>query len=442
MASCVGDGAKPIRSTATVLGRGDKSGKPRRETRSSSEAENIPAAKKTKVANLSVPSLSISTQTLFRDLAAGWIEKEMKWYAKAGYKPIDNKGEEKVADAHLKRACKEYQERFAFCTEQEEADSHCFSGSPYLLVAINVKSTWKTPDAFPRFRFALFRMQEDMSALFITLMPGPIHGSIDGEFSDMIGEYRRQNNLVAFVDKCHRGGGTYQPDISIAPMYPDPNPPPGIADRDTDRGGPQCRVVVEFEFGNRNADALREVGHVVLSHHYGSLFIGIKVWNKESAGTRNAGCFGAALVVWEKNHTTGVRAVRHALDFGTKPLSTQTKNAWNKAPTPLMLPRVPVATWVRPPPVPAQPVATPGQAQLGTPPGWSLDLPANAIFYRMPAPGTTATGGTVMGPAAGAGPGVGGAPAPPYLTAFNIPDFHVNLKQYQGQINVFLDKNP
>ena len=140
-----------VLSTATVLGRGDESGKPRRETRSSSEAENIPAAKKTKVANLWVPSLSISTQTLFRDLAAGWIEKEMKWYkyAKAGYKPIDNKGEEKVADAHLKRACKEYQERFAFCTDEEEADSHCFSGSPYLLVAINVKSTWKTPDVFP-----------------------------------------------------------------------------------------------------------------------------------------------------------------------------------------------------------------------------------------------------------------------------------------------------
>ncbi|CAB9507518.1 expressed unknown protein [Seminavis robusta] len=279
--SC-GDDAKPIRSTATA------SGKPRREARSSPTAENIPAAKKTKVANRLEPSRSISTQTLFRDLAAGWIEKEMVWYSKADYKPIDNKGKEKVADDHLKGVY--------------------------------------------------------MSALFITLMPGPIHGSVDGAFSDVIGEYVRQNNLATFVNKCHSGGGTYQPDISIAPVYPDPNPPTGIADVDMDRDAPQYRVVVEFEFGNQNADALQEVGHVVLSHHYGSLFIGIQVWKKEGIGARNAGCFGAALVVWEKNHTTGDMTVRHAFDFGTKSLSTQTKNAWNKAATPLinMLPQVPV----------------------------------------------------------------------------------------------------
>ena len=375
-----------------------------------------PAVKGTKVAVANVAE-PVSTVTLFRDLAAGWITKEEDWYGKpqADYTPIDNQGKERVADDHLEKAVEEYNNRFVFSTEEEDAESHQYSGSPYLLVATNVKSTWEAPAAFSQVRFMLAPMQEeDKSALFITFMPGIVHGTIDGAFADEIGAYLKQNNLKRVVKRSASGGGTYQPDIRLFPNFPDPNPPAGAADLDTDYDRTQSRVVIEFEFGNRNADGLREVGHTVLSNEYGSLFIGIKIWKRTHSGS-----FGAALVVWEKNHITGVVTLREAFDFGTKELATATKNAWNKPGTANMLPRVPVNLWQRPMPLQPLPVPQPGQPPPPTPPGWSLILPRDSLLYRMPAT----------------------AAAAQYLTApaLNFPDLSVDLKAYQGEIDDILD---
>ena len=84
------------------------------------------------------------------------------------YKPIDNGGKKIVDSKHLENATKEYSERFTFCTEEEDAESNQFSCSPYLSVAINVKSTWSAPLDFARFRFMLVAMEESSSALFIS----------------------------------------------------------------------------------------------------------------------------------------------------------------------------------------------------------------------------------------------------------------------------------
>lgn len=174
-------------------------------------------------------------------------------------------------------------------------------------------------------------------------------------------------------------------------------------------------MVVEFEFGHRNTDKLREVGHTVLSNEYGSLFIGIKIWKKTQKGT-----FGALLVVWEKNHNTGVVTVGEAFDFGTKELDTVTKTAWSKAGmTANMLPPTTVNLWQRPTPVAPRPSTRPGQPKLPTPAGWSLVIPKKFVLYGMPDTDTVAA---------------------QYLTspAFHLRDLIIDLKVYQGQIDSIL----
>lgn len=156
---------------------------------------------------------------------------------------------------------------------------------------------------------------------------GSFYLQIPSSLLPFAGKYLLDNGLQRVVYECHSGGGTYQPDIKLYPRYPyatgSPNPD---RDDDDDADAPYSRVVVEFELGNRNADALREVGYAVLDNDYGSMFVGVKVWKKDSRGT-----FGAALVVWEKDHVTGAMRVRSAFDFGTKGLQANTKNAWSRA---------------------------------------------------------------------------------------------------------------
>lgn len=160
--------------------------------------------------------------------------------------------------------------------------------------------------------------------------------------------------------KCHSGGETYQPDIRVSPRYPDPNGPTQDDDPNSD-DRTYTRLVVEFEFGNRNASKLREVGYGVLNNDFGTLFLGIKVWKKTQAGV-----FGAAAVLWEKDHATGIISEQEAFDFGTKELSLASKNAWNNAAVnvlPNHLPPVLVDNWTRPQPINA--VAAAGTAAAG-----------------------------------------------------------------------------
>jgi len=216
------------------------------------------------------------------------------------------------------------------------------------------------------FRFRLVLMQQN-SALFMTLMPGFVHGAVDASFSIMIGTYLVTNGLLQYVQQCHSGGGIYQPDVRIVPAIPDPAGP--YQDLDQDYGRPFSRVVIEFEFGNRNASAIRQVGFPVLSSNdYRASFVGIKVWKKTVAGV-----FCAVAVVWENDRGTEAVSVRQALDFGTKPLSTQTKDAWSHDAGANMLPPVPVGSWLRPPPMNA--VTTRLQ---------SVKSAKKAMFYRMP----------------------------------------------------------
>lgn len=119
----------------------------------------------------------------------------------SGYHPIDNAGRAHVSEEHLEEARVEYTARFAFCTEDEDANSHGFSGSPYLLVATNVKSTWTAPCEFHSLSFMLAPVKEGC-ALFITCMRGIMHGTIDGKFSDKLGFYLETNGVQKVVHKC------------------------------------------------------------------------------------------------------------------------------------------------------------------------------------------------------------------------------------------------
>ena len=196
------------------------------------------------------------------------------------YRPIDNAGEAQVSLEHLAHARTEYASRFAFCTEEEDASSHGFSGSPYLLVATSVDATWTVPEEFGSLKFMLVPIGEAKAcALFITCMPGVTHGSVDAIFSDRLGEYVLQHNLTFYVRKCHSGGNTYQPDIRVYPSFPDPTPPPQDQDPDLVNTA-YSRLVIQFEYGNRNASELREVGFAALNNDYATLFLGIKIWKK------------------------------------------------------------------------------------------------------------------------------------------------------------------
>jgi hypothetical protein len=313
-------------------------------------------------------------------MAEKWIQQEVAWYKDSSpfskYKPIDNEGKHVVDSSHLAKATKEYVERFAFCTQEEDAAaSGKFSGSPYLLVATNVKSTWTVSKEFAKFHFKLVAI-EDTSALFITFMPGIVHGTVDGALAGWILKYLGENNLDDHVSEAHSGGGTYQPDIRLFPEIPDPAGPHQDLDQDYDRA--QSRVVIEFEFGNRNASALRSVGFTVLNNDYGALFVGIKIWKKDRGGF-----FGAAAVLWGKDHATGTISISQAFDFGTKELSTQSKDAWSHA-GPIMLPPVPVGSWLRP--LPLHVIARPpiGQPRPAPQQAWCLVLRKDLMFYRMP----------------------------------------------------------
>jgi len=70
--------------------------------------------------------------------------------------------------------------------------------------------------SIPR-RFRLLPL-EDEWALFITCMPGFVHGTASAGASDMIGNYLQANGLASVVEKCHCGGELYQPDIRLLIM--------------------------------------------------------------------------------------------------------------------------------------------------------------------------------------------------------------------------------
>lgn len=362
----------------------------------------------------------LSIPMILAKMASEWVAKEHEWYtsSSSSYKPVSAEGNF-VSTAQLQAAVDEFSQRFAFVTEDEDAliSSEQRARSPYLLVATNVNPEWTVPEAFNLVRFMLVPdvNSESVSVLFITCMPGVIHGSVLGYLSDCLGEYLRKNKLQYHVVKCHSGGGTYQPDIRIFPVRPDPTPPAEDNDQDYDR--PYSRLVVEFEFGNRNGSALRQVGHAALSSDYASLFLGIKVWKKSKTGV-----FGAAAVLWGRDPDTGVDTLLQAVDFGTKALSQATMDAWN-TPGPAMLPPV-GEHWTRPLPincVKGYVPPHPGKDPLPSPPEWLLVLPARQILYR-----TT----------------YASAPSGQYImnALSQLDNLRIDLQVYVCMIDTYLDK--
>jgi len=330
------------------------------------------------------------------------------------YKPIDNNGQSAVPLSHLEKAGREYEKRFAFCTEEEASYSQEYSGSPYLLVATNVKANWTAPEEVSSFRFMLTPIDDDKCALFITCMAGIEHGTIDGNISDLVAAYIKDNGLKRAVRKCHSGGGTYQPDVRIYPRHPDlagPNP-----DTDPLHNRPYSRLVIEIELGNRNASGLREVGFATLDNDFSALFLGVKVWKRTLMGV-----FGAAAVLWEKNAVTGNMVLRSAFDFGSKQLTTASRAAWNNPQVnamPNRLPPVSPTDWVRPVPINAGAVPLLGMPEPPADPTWVLSLPKHLLLHRI----VTSPGG-------------------PYLNAAipTLPDLSIDLRELQGDINEVLD---
>ena len=119
-------------------------------------------------------------------------------------------------------------------------------------------------------------MEEDSSAPFIKFRQGIVHGTLNGTFAAKILHCVESHHLNGFVFQCNSGSRVHQPDTRLFPSHPGPS---GVnPDHDPDCNQPYGRLVVKFEFGNWNASALHQVGHIALSNHCGTLFAGIKIW--------------------------------------------------------------------------------------------------------------------------------------------------------------------
>ena len=277
-------------------------------------------------------------------------------------------------------------------------------GAPLLLVSECVRVKWEPPvkftvmDGCKHVRFVCIPCDEETSSLFIDYMPDV---RTDAHIGRILSVWLTSNLLVPVMRENHSGGGTYKPDKSVRPHLPDPNPPPGISDSDTDaKNLSYRRLVVEVEFCNRNAAKLRAVGHADFSNQFTSLFLGINIWKKGVRG------FGAIAVLWEKNPTTPVIAILRAVDFGTKAVSPSVKMKFNAVPPAgvNLLPVIPVPLWTRsvlpfgyaPPVFGLPPMPAPTSPSRFT-------LPYSHILHRVTYRGAPPANPYVLGPPRAAG---------------------------------------
>ncbi len=286
------------------------------------------------------PITSSSTIALLSKLAKKWVKAEMELYHhSSAYVPMisDKRGADPPLQ-HLEAACEELE-------RQEEQGQYTFYESPYLLVATNVTDDWQVPEAFDNRYSANFMLVpgeiKDSSTLLIKCFAGHIHGIVETQIFRAISLWIENNELFTFVFVPSNAGKVYKPDRTFGPRLPDLCNKSG--DEDSNRGKiPYPRLVVEIEHTHRTGRGLREVGFAAMSNAYTRLFLAVRVWDKTKDGD-----FSGAAVLWGKNDDDEIE-FRMAIDFGTKPLESVSKELFEELPESddMLLP--PVTNWTRP----------------------------------------------------------------------------------------------
>lgn len=319
------------------------------------------------------------------DDAALWFCKEQERaktsYLRAGpqYIPyIATNG--KIPTKHIHAAFSEFEKRFGQRTTTVKTAPKDDSQAPTVILVASgvIDEDWVPGEDIGHARFLLIPKLSPSggSALFLTYMPGPEHGSIDGSFADDFGAWRRRYPVLQkyFVSGQSSGGyGHYQPDKRLFPKkkFRDRQ------GRDVDRGNknlPYSRFNWEVEYDNRDPVELRQRGKVYMNCKYTRLFLAAKFYAPDG----NGGNFEASMVLWRKtNPANDVIAVVEAVSFGTKDLSDDHKREFF-APRHDRIVGVRPEQWRRP-----QPVENPDDDNATTPSEWMLSVPFSGIVYKV-----------------------------------------------------------
>jgi len=324
-----------------------------------------------------------------KEKAKKWLEEEMAYHSKEGYlveagayhPQIISKGK-KISALQHKKAAEEYEKRMS-------AKKSCGAVRP-VLVALGVAkdSTFKDflddhtgPIKSASYLYLPYLSweEEDVGALFITYMPGPVHGAIDAVFHGDAQNWRKTAHRALrsiIATGCSSGAhNAVQPDFRVMPN-------PNNKDRngnDVDRAHkdvPHTRLYWEIECDHRKIVDLRRHGAFLMGRtEHARFFVGATI-SKPDPNDRS---FEAAMVLWGKNESNEV-SVLQAVSFGTKDLSDETKkqcktqHSVNQA-----LPAVQDAAWRGPPDAGALPEMMPDP----TPAAWLLCVPTSGLLYKV-----------------------------------------------------------
>jgi hypothetical protein len=306
--------------------------------------------------------------------AGRWLKAEQEYYKSRGditYSPVT--AENDVGEKQLQDAFKE-------CERRHLHEENFENSSPVLLISTNVSKDWIPPEYVGKgIRFLVFH-QVAGSPLFLTYMPGQVHGAAAAFVARSIGLWQGRSDLLNSV----LGGGlssgnygTYQPDIRIYPKRR--NKDTNGCDKDRKNGDlPYTRLYWEVEHGNRDPVAIRQRGQRYMACPYTRFFLACKIFNVSDGALR------AGIVLWGKtNSDDHVISVLAAVSFGTTDLTREEKGEFETARHDRLV-GVKSGEWTRP-----------EDTELGemgdtTPDDWKLRIPYQGILYRV----TTKRSGT------------------------------------------------
>ena len=305
--------------------------------------------------------------------AVGWTKAEQEYYKSrvdTTYRPGTAQSD---INSKLQDAFTEFGRRFS---KKVSNDS---SSSSVLLISTNVGKEWIPPESAGKgVRFLGFPQVEG-SPLFLTYMPGEVHGAAVSFVSETIGQWKQSNKLLASVLK---GGlssgnyGTFQPDIRI---YPNKRSKDNKG-RDMDKknnNAAHTRLYWEVEHENRDPVAIRQRGKRYMSCLYTRLFLACKIFDVSDGALR------AGIVLWGKSDSGEDISVLAAVSFGTEDLTEKEKGEFEEAKHDRLV-GVRRSEWKRP--------LIPVLGELGdaTHKDWKLRIPYKGILYKV----TTKRSGT------------------------------------------------
>jgi hypothetical protein len=131
----------------------------------------------------------------------GWTPKS-HYRDSDDYKPLisEERGNE-PPDKHLEAACEEFARRFT-CAEDEDEEEADF-GSPFLLVANNVRDDWDVPVSFNNHREAKFLRvkgyNKDEATVFIKHFDSPIRRALVAALVGDIDRWIKSNDLTDVI---------------------------------------------------------------------------------------------------------------------------------------------------------------------------------------------------------------------------------------------------